>query len=106
MTTSPDAVSRQQRLYEDAVESFGPALVRLIRSYELDDDKRRDLRQEIHLALWRSFARFDDRCSMRTWTYRVAHNVAASFVLRRRRSRDALTVTLDEAEMLAAEGGP
>lgn len=106
MTSAPLLASRQQLLYEEAVASFGPALARLIRSYERDDDKRQDLRQEIHLALWRSFGRFDDRCSMRTWTYRVAHNVAASFVLRRRRSRDAHAVTLDEAEALADDRRP
>jgi N-acetylneuraminic acid mutarotase len=36
----------------------------------------RDLLQEIHFQLWRSFAHFDHRCSLRTWVYRVAHNVA------------------------------
>jgi DNA-directed RNA polymerase specialized sigma24 family protein len=33
--------------------------------------------QEIRIALWRSFANFDGRCSLRTWVYRVAHNTAA-----------------------------
>jgi RNA polymerase sigma-70 factor (ECF subfamily) len=44
----------------------------------MNPEDRRDLLQEIHLALWRSFATFDDRCSLRTWVYRVAHNVATS----------------------------
>ncbi len=47
-----------------------------------NSDKRRDLLQEIHVALWRSLARFDGRCSMRTWVYRVAHNIATSHVIR------------------------
>jgi RNA polymerase sigma-70 factor (ECF subfamily) len=69
-----------EELYKEAVTTFGPALERLARSYEADADKRRDLLQEIHIALWRSFAGFDGRCSLRTWVYRVAHNRAVSHV--------------------------
>jgi RNA polymerase sigma factor (sigma-70 family) len=108
ITFAPAASERPRQLvlYEEAVSSFGPALSRLIRSYERDDDKRQDLRQEIHLALWRSFARFDERCSLRTWTYRVAHNVASSFVLRHRRSRAGDSVSIDEIDDLADDAKP
>jgi RNA polymerase sigma-70 factor, ECF subfamily len=47
------------------------------------------------MALWRSFASFDGRCSLRMWVYRVAHDVAASQVSRRR-SRAPTLVGLDE----------
>lgn len=97
---------RQNALYDDAVAQFGDALSRLIRSYERDSDKRDDLRQEIHFALWRSFARFDERCSIRTWTYRVAHNVASTFALRHRRSRSSQWVTLDDLEAIAGGVAP
>jgi RNA polymerase sigma-70 factor (ECF subfamily) len=75
------------RQYRSAVAEFGGALERLVRGYEADRERRRDLLQEIHLALWKSFAGFDGRCSLRTWVYRVAHNVAASHVLTARRTR-------------------
>jgi RNA polymerase sigma-70 factor (ECF subfamily) len=81
----PTSTASQDRLYREAVERYGTALERLARAYEADTDKRRDLTQDIHLQLWRSFERYDARCSLRTWTYRVAHNVAASHVLRERR---------------------
>lgn len=71
-----------ERLYSDVAAEYGGALERLARAYERDADKRRDLLQEIHVALWRSLARFDGRCSVRTWVYRVAHNVATSHVIR------------------------
>ena len=87
--------SSQDERYVSATEAYGPALERLARAYEADADLRRDLLQEIHLALWRSFAGFDGRCSMRTWTYRVAHNAATSHVLRRRRLRPERLTTLD-----------
>ncbi len=89
----------QDDLYRDAADQFGPALERLARAYEADPDKRRDLIQEIHFQLWRSFQRFDARCSTRTWVYRVAHHVAASHVLRERRIFSRL-VSLEQLEML------
>jgi RNA polymerase sigma-70 factor, ECF subfamily len=54
-------------LYEEAVAAYGPALERLARAYEADPERRRDLLQEIHVALWQSFERFDNRCALRTW---------------------------------------
>ena len=89
----------QRRLYSEVVEKYGSALERLVRAYEADPEKRRDLLQEIHFQLWRSFQRFDARCSPRTWVYRVAHNVAASHVIRERRIFSNL-VSLEELERL------
>jgi RNA polymerase sigma factor (sigma-70 family) len=92
--SSPDA------LYEEAVACFGPALERLARAHEADPEDRRDLLQEIHLALWRSFARFAGRCSLRTWVYQVAHNTAASHISRQRRTLRG-SVSLQEVETTA-----
>lgn len=89
----------QDSLYEQAVEIYSAALDRLARAYELDREARRDLLQEIHLHLWRSFSRFDQRCSLRTWVYRVAHNVAATHVTRQRRIRERL-VNVEEVETI------
>jgi len=73
-------MSSSDELYKEAIGAFGPALERLARGYEADAEMRRDLLQEIHIALWRSFSGFDGRCSLRTWVYRVAHNRAVSYV--------------------------
>ena len=90
--------STPDELYHDAARVYGAALGRLARAYEADADLCRDLLQEIHIALWRSFSTFDGRCSLRTWIYRVAHNVAASHVLRQRRMRSQALVGLEELE--------
>jgi RNA polymerase sigma-70 factor (ECF subfamily) len=84
--------------------TFGAALERLARAYERDPDRRRDLLQDIHVALWRSLARFDGRCSLRTWVYRVAHNTATSKVLRRQTHAPTL-VPLDDSLESVAQGG-
>ncbi len=90
----------QDERYVRAAAAFGPALERLARACEADPDQRRDLLQEIHLALWRSLAGYDGRCSEATWVYRIAHNTAASHVRRARRGK---LLTLDELE---ATGDP
>jgi len=100
--------STQDRLYEEGAAQFGAPLERLARAYEADPEARRDLLQEIHIALWRSFEGYDGRCSLRTWVYRVAHNVAATHVMRERRARSHVLVGLEELENLpdARQGEP
>jgi RNA polymerase sigma-70 factor (ECF subfamily) len=100
-------MSTRDELYDEVAATFGGALERLARAYEADEDLRRDLLQEIHVALWRSFEGFDGRCSVRTWIYRVAHNVGASHVLRQQRTRAQELVGLEEMENLVdAANGP
>ena len=84
-------------LYKEVSGKYGPALQRLARGYEADPERRRDLLQDIHFELWRSLASFDNRCSLRTWVYRVAHNVGASHILSRKRAAARL-VELDAVE--------
>ena len=86
--------------YRQAVDGFGRALDRLARAYEADPDKRRDLIQDIHFAIWRSLESYEERCALRTWVYRVAHNTATSHITRAVRLGRRQFVTLDE---LAAE---
>jgi RNA polymerase sigma-70 factor, ECF subfamily len=94
----------QDERYSDAAAEYGPALERLARSYEADPAERRDLLQDIHFALWRSLVLFDGRCSMRTWVYRVAHNIAASHVSRRKRTAKGMSI--EELEMADKGAGP
>jgi RNA polymerase sigma-70 factor (ECF subfamily) len=81
------------------VEKFDSSIERLVGAYEADPEKRRDLSQDIHFQLWRSFQCYDGRCSLRTWIYRVAHHVAASYVIRERRAFSRLA-SLEELETL------
>ena len=98
----PGAGVNQDDLYREAAETYGSPLDRVARAYEADPEVRRDLLQDIHLQLWRSFAHFDGRCSLRTWVYRVAHNVATRHVIRRRRIRMTL-VSLEEIESVPSD---
>ena len=88
-------------LFERIAAEFSAPLARLARAHEADPSLQQDLLQDIHVALWRSLSAFGGRCSLRTWVYRVAHNVAATHVLRRRRRFDKNLVDLDEVAIPA-----
>jgi RNA polymerase sigma factor (sigma-70 family) len=87
----------QDEHYARAAADFGPALGRLARAYERNPDRQRDLLQDIHFALWRSFEHFQGLSSVRTWVYRVAHNTAAAHVLKDKRARTSHWVDLEHA---------
>jgi len=74
----------------------------LASAYEANPEERRDLLQDIHVGLWRSFIAFDGRCSLRTWVYRVAHNMATSHVIRQKRKNSVL-VTLEAIDAMPAD---
>lgn len=86
-------------MYREAADGYGAALDRLASAYEANPEERRDLLQDIHVGLWRSFIAFDGRCSLRTWVYRVAHNIATSHVIRQKRKNSVL-VTLEAIEAM------
>ena len=88
-------------LFERIAAEYTAPMARLARAHEADPSLQQDLLQEIHLALWHSLPAFAGRCSLRTWVYRVAHNVASTHVLRQRRRFDRNLVDLDDVEIPA-----
>lgn len=89
-------VTSQDAQYDKAAIEFGDAIERLAYAYERDADKRKDLVQEIHFAIWRSFKIFDGRSSVRTWVYRVAHNTGVSHILRNKRISQNSYLNIDD----------
>ena len=97
------APGERQRLFGAVASEFAAPLTRLARAYEMNSESRRDLLQDIHIALWNSLANFDGRCSLRTWVYRVAHNVGAKHIQKQLRARVSQQVSLDDTEPLHDE---
>lgn len=97
-------MSKQTDLYHQAGEQFAATLARLARAVERDADKARDLEQDIHAALWSSFARFEGQCALKTWVYRVAHNVAADHV--NKAARGPQRVPLEEIDEFPSPANP
>ena len=83
-------------LYERISREFAAPLARLARAHEFDASLQQDLLQEIHIAIWRSLPAFGGRCALRTWVFRVSHNAAVSYVIRRQRGISKHLVSLDD----------
>ncbi len=99
MDTAPKP---QDEAYREAARVYGGAIERLARGYEADAELARDLVQDIHAELWRSFAYFEGQCSVKSWVYRIAHNVAVTHVQTALRRKPDELVGLDALEELAA----
>jgi RNA polymerase sigma-70 factor (ECF subfamily) len=85
-------------LYREAIRLHGPEVTRFVAGYERDEARRQELLQDVHVALWQSFAGFRGQCGLRTWVYRIAHNVGASHIERSRRVAERGYLALDDAE--------
>jgi RNA polymerase sigma-70 factor (ECF subfamily) len=78
--------------FETIASRWQPSLRRLCAGYERDEARREDLFQEILLALWQGLPGFREESRLRTWMFRVAHNVALRHVgraIRRGRTGEA-----------------
>jgi RNA polymerase sigma factor (sigma-70 family) len=84
------------------LEQYGPAIRRLCAAYTASPGDREDLAQEIALALWTALPRFRGAASERTWLYRIAHNVALTFVHKARRYARPLDFGDEALHTLAA----
>jgi len=96
--------SPQDARYLAAAGVHGAMIERLARGYEADPELRRDLVQEIHAALWRSFAIFEGQCAETSWVHRIAHNVGVTHMMRGQRLRKTQLVGLEQIEELPGGG--
>ncbi|WP_250893617.1 RNA polymerase sigma factor [Croceibacterium selenioxidans] len=90
------ARAEQDARYLVAARTHGAMIERLAHGYEFDADLRRDLVQEIHAALWRSFAIFEGQCAEKSWVHRIAHNVGVTHMMTGRRKRRLPLVGLEQ----------
>ncbi|HUJ00869.1 MAG TPA: RNA polymerase sigma factor [Usitatibacter sp.] len=89
----------------DLLKEHKAILYKVAYGYCRDREDRHDLVQEMTIALWRSFGRYDGRVKFSTWAYRVAMNVAIShFRGETRRVRG--TVPIDELGVEPASTDP
>lgn len=98
--------AEQDEAFTDAIARFGGAISRMLRGYEADADLRRDLEQDIQVALWLSLARFDGRCSLSTWVWRVAHNRATSHIVARRRHTRKSWANIEDIDLPSDDPSP
>ena len=77
------------------MDEYASPIRRLCTAYADSAADREDLSQEIFLAVWRALPGFRGDASVRTWLYRIAHNVALTWRARDRR-RQSRERPLDE----------
>src|SRR4029079_3317143 len=69
--------------FADLMAAYAAPIRRLCATYAESPADREDLFQDIFLAVWLALPGFRRQASVRTWLYRIAHNVALT-----RRTRD------------------
>lgn len=80
--------------FHDLLERHRKIVFKVANTYARQVEDRADLAQEIVAQCWRAFPGYDASRSFSTWMYRIALNVAISFV-RGSRHRDKHAVALD-----------
>jgi RNA polymerase sigma-70 factor (ECF subfamily) len=82
------------------METFAGPIRRLCTAYAFSAADREDLFQDIFLAVWRALPGFRGDASVRTWLYRIAHNVAFTWQTRDRRRQRRETGWDDQIELV------
>jgi RNA polymerase sigma factor (sigma-70 family) len=77
--------SDQSAQFIRLMEEYTRPLRRLCAAYADRSADREDLFQDILLAVWRALPAYRGDASIRTWLYRIAHNVALTWKARHRR---------------------
>jgi RNA polymerase sigma-70 factor (ECF subfamily) len=102
LSVTPLPRAEAEERFAAVFASAGQAIWRLCRFRERDAERRRDLYQEIALAIWQALPGFRADASERTWALRIAHNVAATHVSRAMRERRVTPVGDEGGELDAA----
>lgn len=93
--TPTDTTDTPHQRFLSLLESHRGIVGKVAFTYCRNAEDRRDLEQEIAAQLWRAFPRYDPARPFATWAYRIALNVAISFV--RDVTRRPTAVPLDES---------
>jgi len=71
--------AERSALFDRTLNEFGDALWRLTAGYASQEADRKDLRQDILVAIWTALGRFRAESSLRTFVYRIGHNCGLSY---------------------------
>ena len=86
--------------FSGMMEAFADPIRRLCTAYAFSAADREDLFQDIFLAVWRALPGFRADASVRTWIYRIAHNVAFTWQTRDRRRQRRETGWDEQIELV------
>ncbi|HVI59046.1 MAG TPA: sigma-70 family RNA polymerase sigma factor [Luteimonas sp.] len=96
MEASATMTADDRQAFGDLLQQHRGIVFKVANAYARDAEDRADLAQEIAAQLWRAWPGYDPARRFSTWMYRIALNVAISF-LRSDGHRRRHAVPLDEA---------
>lgn len=95
MTATTHAEVEAEAAFAELLERHRGIVFKVAATYCRNPADREDVAQEIVTQLWRAFPKFDATRTFSTWMYRIALNVAISFV-RSNSLRERHTIALDD----------
>jgi RNA polymerase sigma-70 factor (ECF subfamily) len=82
------------RATEQAIRAYGPELVSWLGSALRSEADAHDAFSWLSVELWKSLARYDGRCSIRTWCYMLARHAAARMRSRKSKRNEMLVSSI------------
>src|SRR5437867_1550476 len=76
--------SGDERALEELMARYERRLQRYLRSLVRDEEKARELVQDTFVKLFKNAHQYEPRASFATWLFRIAHNVAVSYLRKKR----------------------
>ncbi len=95
--------SKQETAFLALLAQHKGIVFKVAHSYSQDPDTRQDLVQEITLQVWKAFPQYDPQRTTSTWMYRIALNVAISFLRKETTRQKTKSDYLQEAALLTWE---
>ncbi|KYP15753.1 RNA polymerase sigma factor [Flavihumibacter sp. CACIAM 22H1] len=95
----------QKQAFIQMLEAHKGLLYKIARSYTTTPADCQDLVQEITLALWRSFEKYNQQYEYSTWIYRIALNVSISHLRKETRRIQSHALTEDHLFLPIDTGG-
>src|ERR1039457_183219 len=73
-----------------------------VRRMVADADEAADVTQEVFIRAYQHFGRFDSRSSVKTWLFKIAHNLCVDYSRRKKRTPNAMSLSAadDESEAI------
>ncbi|CAN5320712.1 hypothetical protein BH11MYX1_BH11MYX1_19350 [soil metagenome] len=97
------ARGQADRATEKILREYGTELARYLRSQLASDADAQEAFSRMSEELWKSLARFDGRCSTRTWCYMLARHSAIYIRALPRHQREQLVSSFPSIQQAATE---
>jgi RNA polymerase sigma-70 factor (ECF subfamily) len=87
--------------FMELVEQYHATMIRVARAYVADTEAAEEVVQEAWLGLLQSLPRFEGRCSLKTWVFRILTNRAQT-----RGERERRGIAFSKLDRLDGDDGP